>query len=98
MAGTYRLGEREALVVVMGLLPPPGAYFSLITYAFTRQGAPDTSQPLYQALTEPFMRSMVFLTSPNPSRALSFRRSGIATTTWSSSVGQERRSTRSASL
>ena len=68
---TYRLGEREALVV-MGLLPPPGAYFSLITYAFTRQGAPDTSQPLYQALTDPFMRSMIFLTSPNPSRALVF--------------------------
>lgn len=68
---TYRLGEREALVV-MGLLPPPGAYFSVITYPFTRQGAPDTSQPLYQALTEPFMRSMVFLTSPNPSRAIVF--------------------------
>ena len=68
---TYRLSEREALVV-MGLLPPPGAYFSLITYAFTRQGAPDTSQPLYQALTDPFMRDMVFLTSPNPSRALVF--------------------------
>jgi hypothetical protein len=68
---TYRLGEREALVV-MGRLPPTGAYFSVMTYAFTRQGAPDTSQPLYQALTEPFMRSMVFLTSPNPSRAIVF--------------------------
>lgn len=68
---TYRLDEREALVV-LGRLPPPASYFSLITYAFTREGLPDTSQPLYQTLTEPFMRSMVFLSSPNPSRALVF--------------------------
>lgn len=68
---TYRLGEREALVV-MGVLPPPGAYFSLLTYVFTREGPPDTSQPLYEKLTDPFMRSMVFLTSPNPSRAIVF--------------------------
>ncbi len=68
---TYRLDEREALVVI-GRLPPPGAYFSLMTYVFSREGAPDTSQPLFQALTEPFMRSMVFLPAPNPSRALVF--------------------------
>lgn len=68
---TYRLDAREA-VVVIGLLPPPGAYFSLLTYVFSREGPPDTSQPLFKALTEPFMRSIVFLASPNPSRAMVF--------------------------
>lgn len=68
---TYRLDEREALLV-LGRLPPPGAYFSLLTYVFTREGAPDTSQPLYQALTDPFMKSMVFLPAPNPSRTMAF--------------------------
>lgn len=68
---TYRLGPREALVV-MGVLPPPGAYFSLLTYAFTRAGPPDTGQPLHDKLTDPFMRSMVFQTSPNPERAIVF--------------------------
>jgi hypothetical protein len=68
---TYRLDEREALVV-LGHLPPPGAYFSLITYVFTREGTPDTSQPLYKELTDPFIHRMVFLASPNPSRAIVF--------------------------
>ena len=30
------------------------------TYAFTRQGAPDISQPLYQALTEPLSSDILY--------------------------------------
>lgn len=68
---TYRLGEREALVV-LGRLPPPGAYFGLQTYLFTRKGVTNTADEIYQSLSERFMRDILFMKSPNPSRVLVF--------------------------
>lgn len=69
---TYRLDEREALVV-FGQLPPPGAYFGIVTYLFSREGTIDTTDEVYrQTETDPFMRSILFMASPNPSRVLVF--------------------------
>jgi len=42
----YRFDPREA-IVILGLLPPPGAYFSEQTWLFTRQGTPDTDSQTY---------------------------------------------------
>lgn len=64
---THRFDQREAIVVV-GLLPPPGRYFGIQTYVFTREGALNTSDEIYQSTTDPFMKNMLFLGSPNPSR------------------------------
>jgi hypothetical protein len=66
----YRLGEREALVV-LGVLPPPGAYLGLQTYVFTREGRINEGDPIYQALTaagDTELRNLLFTTAPNPSR------------------------------
>ncbi|WP_133717750.1 hypothetical protein [Methylocaldum gracile] len=69
---TYRLDEREALVV-LAQLPPPGRYFGIQTYIFTREGEIDTTDEIYQSVTDdPFMQSILFMMSPNPSRALVF--------------------------
>lgn len=43
----YRFDPREA-IVILGLLPPPGAYFSEQTWLFSRKGVPDTSSQTYQ--------------------------------------------------
>lgn len=43
---SYRFDPREA-IVILGLLPPPGAYFSLQTWLFSRQGVPDTTSQTY---------------------------------------------------
>jgi hypothetical protein len=75
---TYRLDPREALVVV-GLMPPPGAYFGLQSYVFSREGAVNVSDPIYRSLTDPFMRSILFLKAPTPSRALVFSSIGDST-------------------
>lgn len=45
--GTFRLDPREALVI-LGVMPPPGAYFGLQTYLFTREGTYDKSSSTYQ--------------------------------------------------
>ena len=42
----YRLDPREA-IVILGLLPPPGAFFSEQTWLFTRQGSFDTGSETY---------------------------------------------------
>lgn len=68
---TYRLGEREALVV-LGLLPPPGAYFGLQTYVFTREGAINPDDPVYQRVLDPELRNILFATAPNASRVTVF--------------------------
>lgn len=43
----YRLDPREA-IVILGLLPPPGAFFSEQTWLFTRQGSFDTGSDTYR--------------------------------------------------
>jgi hypothetical protein len=68
---TFRLDEREALVV-LAHLPPPGAYFGIQTYIFSRQDAIDTTDPIYRNVTDPFMHRMLVMTSPDPSRLAVF--------------------------
>ncbi len=43
----YRLDPREA-IVILGQLPPQGAYFSEQTFLFTRQGTYDTGSSTYK--------------------------------------------------
>jgi len=43
----YRLDPREA-IVILGQLPPPGAFFSEQTWLFTRQGAYDKNSDTYK--------------------------------------------------
>lgn len=64
----YRFDPREA-IVILGLLPPPGAYFSKQTWLFSREGVPDTSSQTYQdiyndPLLYPFL-PIFFGTMPN---------------------------------
>lgn len=68
---TYRFDEREA-IIVLGTLPPRGGYFGLQTYAFTRQGKINTNDEIYRTLPDEFMKSILFATSPNPSRVMAF--------------------------
>ncbi|MGZ3808452.1 MAG: hypothetical protein ACXVCE_10225 [Bacteriovorax sp.] len=68
---THRFDEREA-VVVLGLLPPPGGYFGIQSYVFTRQGTINTNDEIYKSLTDEFMKSILFMPSPNPSRIMVF--------------------------
>lgn len=72
--GTFRFDPREA-IVVLGQMPPPGAYYGVQTYAFTRQGTFDTSSPTYQALASlsPAFVRLFFATVPyDPKRILLF--------------------------
>ena len=63
----YRFDPREA-IVILGLLPPPGAYFSEQTWLFTRQETLDTTNQTYQDiynsdLLRPFL-PLFFATDP----------------------------------
>lgn len=68
---SYRLDEKEALVV-LALLPPTGRYFGIQPYIFSREAEINTSDQLYQSVTDPFMKSILFMRSPNPNRSLVF--------------------------
>jgi len=70
---TYRFDKREA-VLVFGLLPPPGKYFGLQTYVFTRAAKINTSDPVYQnTLADPVLHRILFSALPkNPSRLTMF--------------------------
>lgn len=69
---TYRLDEREA-VIVLGLLPPPGRYFGIQTYVYSRADNLDPTDPVFlQTLLDPIMHKLFFAASPNPSRVLTF--------------------------
>lgn len=70
-SATYRMGDREALVV-LAMLPPEGAYFGLQTYVFTREGTINPNDPIYGMLSDPVMRDLIFDVSPNPSRMVVF--------------------------
>ncbi|WP_143828001.1 hypothetical protein [Anaeromyxobacter sp. Fw109-5] len=78
-AATYRLAEREA-IVILAKLPPEGAYFGVQSYVFTRAGAIDTSDEVYQWLDERFspMVDLLFDTAPDPSRVVVFSSIGDA--------------------
>jgi hypothetical protein len=71
MGWTHRLGEREA-IVVMAQLPPEGRYFGIQPYIFSREGNLNPSDSVFQNITDDFMKSILFMSSPNPSRTLVF--------------------------
>lgn len=57
---THRMDTREA-VLVIGMLPPPARYFGIQTYVFSRAGALNTVDPIYQAtLSDPVMHKLLF--------------------------------------
>jgi len=68
---THRLDDREALVI-MGTLPPPGGHFGIQSYIFTRQGVINTNDEIYRTMSDPFIKNILFATSPNPSRTFLF--------------------------
>ena len=72
--GSFRLAPREA-IVIMGVMPPPAAYFGLQTYIFTRQDTYETDSPQYQWIAEnlSFLLPVFFATVPdNPARIEQF--------------------------
>lgn len=62
----YRLDPREA-IVILGQLPPPGAYFSEQTWLFTRQGSFSTDSQRYKDVYEKFgaLTNIFFATVPD---------------------------------
>jgi hypothetical protein len=69
MAPNYRLAGREALVVV-AKLPPPARYFGIQSNVFTRETTLNPADLIYQRVTDPVLRGILFATSPNPSRMM----------------------------
>jgi hypothetical protein len=73
MSPNYRLGEREALVV-LAELPPPARYFGIQTNVFTREAQLNPNDPVYRLLNEhprlKELQAIVFESSPNPSRRM----------------------------
>jgi hypothetical protein len=69
MAPNYRLQEREALVVVAEL-PPQARYFGIQSNVFTRETSVNPADSIYQRVTDPQLRSILFAVSPNPSRMM----------------------------
>jgi len=69
----YRLDPHEA-IVIMGQLPPPGAFFSEQTWIFSRQGAYDPKNPRYQDVTNSRLHDFtsVFFKQLSQNRALTF--------------------------
>jgi hypothetical protein len=74
---THRMDKREA-VLVFGLLAPPAKYFGIQTYIFSRPGALNPNDPIYQATqSESFMHNILFMTLPrNPERVMVFASMG----------------------
>jgi hypothetical protein len=64
--GTFRLAEREAIVIA-GVLPPPARYFGLQTYVFTREGTYNMDSPQYGIVQRnvPYLLPLFFTTVPN---------------------------------
>lgn len=73
MTANYRLGEREALVV-LAELPPPARYFGLGTNVFTRQAVLNENDPVYKELSQQQetadLLDIIFGFSPNPDRMM----------------------------
>jgi len=72
MTPNYRLGEREALVV-LAELPPPARYFGMGTNVFTRQAELNKKDPVYIELDTDAtadLLGIIFGFSPNPDRMM----------------------------
>lgn len=79
MSATYRLDEQEALVV-LAEMPPPAQYFSIATNVFTRETSLNASDTIYRlTAADPQMRSILFATSPDPSRMMMLATIGNST-------------------
>ncbi|MEY4631514.1 MAG: hypothetical protein RIQ81_1634 [Pseudomonadota bacterium] len=68
---TWRMDPQEA-IVILGQLPPKARYFGLQSYIFTRDVEPNPSDLIFQTLDDAFMKSILFMSAPNPSRRLVF--------------------------
>lgn len=68
---TWRLDPQEA-IVIMGQLPPQARYFGMQSYIFTREVEPNPSDLIFQTINDAFMKSILFMGSPNASRRLVF--------------------------
>ena len=72
MTPNYRLGEREA-IVVLAELPPPARYFGFGTNVFTRQAKLNTKDSVYKELKAAGatdLLGIIFGFSPNPDRMM----------------------------
>jgi hypothetical protein len=69
MNPNFRIDEREALVIVAEM-PPPARYFGFGTNVFTREATLNVADPIYQRVTDPQLRGILFGISPNPSRMM----------------------------
>ena len=72
MTPTYRLAEREAVVVVAEM-PPPARYFGIQTNVFTREIPFNPNDPILSVTAgDPLIQSILFGASPNPARRMLF--------------------------
>jgi hypothetical protein len=70
MSATYRLGQREALVIV-AQLPPPARYFGMQSNVFTREASFNPNDPIFpKVAADPLLQSILFGVSPDPSRRM----------------------------
>lgn len=73
IAPNYRLGEREALVV-LAELPPPARYFGIQTNVFTRQVELNPNDPVYRLLNQSpqlkDLQAIIFVAPPDPGRRM----------------------------
>ena len=70
MSATYRLDQREALVIVAEL-PPPARYFGIQSNVFTREAAFNSNDPILpRVAADPLLQSILFGVSPDPSRRM----------------------------
>lgn len=70
MSPIYRIGGREALVVV-AKLPPPGRYFGLGSNVFTREVEFNPNDPIYPKVEDdPLLQEILFAATPDPARRM----------------------------
>jgi hypothetical protein len=69
MNPNFRLDEHDALVV-LAQMPPPARYFGFGTNVFTREATLNSADPIYERVTDPHLRDILFGVSPNPSRRM----------------------------
>lgn len=74
MIANYRLGEREALVV-MAQMPPAARYFGVHTNVYSRKAELNEHDPIYETLYSidpdfPALSEVLFVNAPDPERML----------------------------
>lgn len=70
MSATYRLDQREALVIA-AQLPPEARYFGIQSNVFTREAAFNQDDPIIPFVAaDPLLQSILFGVSPDPSRMM----------------------------